>query len=46
MAEPRSHTGHFLRRVLPHPVPAPEHDAAPPPSTARPKAKAGARKRA
>jgi excinuclease ABC subunit A len=37
MAEPRSHTGQYLRRVLPHPVPAPESDVAPPASTARPK---------
>jgi excinuclease ABC subunit A len=42
MAEPRSHTGQYLRRVLPHPVPAPEGDAAPP----RPAAPPRARKRA
>jgi excinuclease ABC subunit A len=48
MAEPRSHTGHYLRRVLPHPVPAPELDTLPPATTARPKAarKTAARKRA
>jgi excinuclease ABC subunit A len=40
MAEPRSHTGHYLRRVLAQPVPAPEDGptpAAPATSTARPK---------
>jgi excinuclease ABC subunit A len=39
MAEPRSHTGQYLRRVLPQPVPAPEVAAAPPPSTAKPRAR-------